>query len=444
MIISMAFKKALFLSLAAIFLFLGEPRAEEALLWSDCVKEAKENHPDLQSAEAKVSQARAAKEISRSAIVPQITGNASEVTSKGASFGSSGGSSPSDIQVGSSRTSRTTLDYSITGQQLLYDGFRTAYELSVAERNIKSAKYNYDVTSSNIRLRLRTAYANLIAAQELLKVSESIEARRKQNLELVRLRYEGGREHKGSMLTSEADLAQAVFDVRQSRRSIFLAQRQLTKELGRREFAPMIALGDFTVRESDRERPAFEALCEKNPLLRQLVAQKEAARYGVQSAKAQFYPQIYASGTIGNTNVDAFPDKNEWSFGTTLTMPIFDGGNTIATVSKARAALGQAEADERSGRDGVVYTLSDTWTKLQDAIDKVGVAQKSLEAAEERARISEAQYSIGLLIYDNWIIIENNLVTAKRNYLSAQRDALIAEANWIQAKGETLDDDYQR
>lgn len=205
----------------------------------------------------------------------------------------------------------------------------------------------------------------------------------------------------------------------------------------------MAVQDDFTVREPDRDRPDFDKLCERTPLLQQLIAQKEAAKYGVQSAKAQFYPQIYASGTIGNTNVNAFPDKNEWSFGTTFSLPIFDGGNTIATVSKARAALGQAEADERSGRDGVIYTLSDAWTKLQDAIDKVGVAKKSLDAAQERARISEAQYSIGLLIYDNWIIIENNLVTAKRSFLAAERDALIAEANWIQAKGETLDHDHE-
>ena len=64
-----------------------------------------------------------------------------------------------------------------------------------------------------------------------------------------------------------------------------------------------------------------------------------------------------------------------------------------------------------------------------------------MEAAQERARIAEAEYSIGLLIYDNWIIIENNLVTAKRTFLSTERDALIAEANWVQAKGETLDHD---
>ena len=418
-------------------------KAEETVVWMDCVEEAKENNPDLRSAAAKVGQAKAAKEITRSAAIPQITGNASEVTSKGAVFGSSGGTSPSDIQAGSRNRQSTTLDYSVTGQQLLYDGFKTAYDLSVAERNIKSSRYNYDVTSSNVRLRLRTAYANLLTAQELLKVSEGIEARRKQNLELVRLRYEGGMEHKGSLLTSESDLAQAQFDVNQARRSIFATQRQLTKELGRRKFIPMVAQGDFSIKEPDRDRPDFEKLCELTPLLQQLIAQKEAAKYGVQSAKAQFYPQIYASGTIGNTNVNAFPDKNEWSFGTTLSLPIFDGGNTIATVQKAKASLRQAEADEKSGRDGVIYTLSDTWTRLQDSIEKVGVAKKSLYAAEERAKISEAQYSIGLLIYDNWIIIENNLVVAKRNFLAVERDALIAEANWIQAKGETLDHDQE-
>ena len=431
------------ISMALLVFAACSAGAEDTVSWLACVQEAKANHPDLQSAAEKVNQTKAAKEITRSAVLPQITGNASEVTSKGATFGSSGGTSPSDIQTGSRNSYSTSYDYSISAQQLLFDGFKTSYDLSTAERNIKAARYNYDVTSSNVRLRLRTAYANLLVAQELLKVSEEIESRRKQSLDLVSLRYEGGREHRGSLFTSEADLAQARFDVNQARRSIFLTQRQLTKELGRSKFIPMAAKGGLTVREADPERPDFERLCETNPLLQQLVAQKEAAKYGVKSAKAQFCPQIFAGGTMGNTNVNAFPDKNEWSVGTNLTLPIFDGGNTIAAVSKAKASLGQAEADERSGRDGVIYTLSSTWTTLQDAIEKVGVTGKSLEAAQERARIAETEYSIGLLIYDNWIIIENNLVTAKRSLLSAERDALIAEANWVQAKGETLDHDQE-
>jgi outer membrane protein TolC len=255
------------------------------------------------------------------------------------------------------------------------------------------------------------------------------------------LRYEGGREHKGSLLTSEADLAQADYEVEQARRAIYLAQRQLTKELGRSQFVPVTAKVDFSVKEPARERPDFDKLCESTPLLRRLVQLKEAAKFGVSSAKAQFFPTIYASGTLGNTNVDAFPDKNEWSVGTTLSLPIFDGGNIIANVSKAKAALGQSAADERSGRDGVIYTLSNTWTQLQNAIDNVEVQKKILNAARERARISEAEYSIGLLLYDNWIIIENNLVAAKKSLVNAELTSMVAEANWVQAKGGTLDYD---
>lgn len=425
-------------------IFLGAAsytHAEEVLEWKECVKEARAQHPDLASAAAKIKQNIAAKEVTRGTVMPQITGTASETTSKGAVFGSAGGGS-STIESSTDSNSTTTYDYGATVQQLLFDGFKTSYDLSGAERTIIASRYTYDVTSSNIRLSLRTAYVALLTAQELLKVTEDIEGRRKQAMELVKLRYEGGREHRGSLLTSEADWAQANFEVNQAKRSIYLAERQLTKELGRSKFVPITARGDFVVAEKDRDRPDFEKLCESTPLLRQLVAKKEAAKFGLSSAKAQFFPQIYATGTMNNTNIDAFPDKNEWSFGTSFSLPIFQG-DIIAGVPKAKAAWKQAIEDERSGRDGVIYTLSNTWTTLQNTLDQVEVSRKSLEAASERAKISTAEYSIGLLTYDNWIIIENNLVTAKKTLLSAQQAALIAEANWIQAKGGTLDYDEQ-
>jgi len=421
--------------------------AEEMVEWKDCVKEAKINHPTLLSAMEKVNQAKASKEITRSVMLPQITGNASESTAKNANLNSSGTSTSTSSASTSTSTSKsrqnTTYDYNLTGQQLLFDGFKSSFDLSAAERNIISSRYNYDVTSSNIRLSLKTAFTNLLSAQVLAKVTAEIEDRRKQNLELVRLKYEGGREHRGSLLTSEADLAQATYDVNQAMRNIYLSQRQLTKELGRSSFRPMTAEGSFEVADPVKEKPDFEMLAATTPLLQQLIAQKEAARFGVRSAYANFFPQVYANTSIDNTNINAFPDKNEWSVGTSLTLPIFDGANRIAAVSKAKAVLGQANDDERSGRDGVILTMANTWTTLQNAIENVGVQQKSLEATEERAKIARAEYAIGLMSFDNWIIIENNLAATKKTLVNAQANALIAEANWIQAKGGTLDYDEE-
>ncbi len=433
-------RKRLTILLVLPLVFCCPPReanaADVAITWEDCIKEARAHHPDLVSAREKINQVKASKEITRSAVLPQVTGSAAENTSN-ASLQGSAGSGTSSGNGGAN----TTYTFGGEIQQLLFDGFKTSFQLSTAQRNIEASRYNYDVTSSNIRLRLRTAYANLLAAQELVKVTEAIVARRRESLSLVKLRYEGGREHKGSLLTSEADLAQAIYDAAQAKRSIYLAERQLVKELGGKTFVPFAAVGGLDIKDDERERPDFEKLSDATPLLQQLIEQKEAARFGLKSARAGFFPQIFLTGGESNSNTNAFPDQNQYSIGTSLTLPIFDGGNTIATVAQAKAALGQAEADEKSGRDGVIVTLSNTWTLLQNAVDNVGVQLKVLTAAEERAKIAEAEYSIGLLIYDNWIIIENNLVSAKKTFVNAELAALLAEANWIQAKGGTLDYD---
>ena len=120
-----------------------------------------------------------------------------------------------------------------------------------------------------------------------------------------------------------------------------------------------------------------------------------------------------------------------------------DGARTLRQIAAALCDeydVNQAQAEAQSGRDSVILTLEETWTELQDAIDKVQVQKKFLEASEERAKIAQAQYSSGLILFDNWIIIENDLVKTKKSFLDAQANALIAEANWIQAKGGTLDD----
>ena len=101
--------------------------------------------------------------------------------------------------------------------------------------------------------------------------------------------------------------------------------------------------------------------------------------------------------------------------------------------------MNQRQADERSSRDSVILTLEETWMTMQNAMETVAVQKKFLRAAEERAKIAQAQYSNGLISFDNWIIIEDDLVGAKKAFLDAQANAYIAEAEWIQAQGGTLD-----
>lgn len=408
--------------MAFVFCSAFAAHAGEMLRWQECVAEAVRKHPDLVSAQEQIDQAGATRTAARGLLFPQVSGFVNQASSK------------SETTIAAEAYS-----YGFTLQQLLYDGFKTSYDVAAASENIRTAQYSYSAISADVRSRLRAAFVELLRAQELSAISERIAQRRRQNVELVRLRYQAGREHKGSLLTAEADAAQAEFNVAQAGRNIELAQRRLSRELGRPAFRPLRAMGDFTVAADVRESPDFEGMAKNNPLVQQRASRREAARFGLRSAEAGYFPQVFANASAGRAATAWPPDTNEWTAGLSLTLPLLDGGIRKAEVARAGSALKQAEADERSGHDGVQVTLAETWTRLRDAVERVQVQQKFLEAAEARAAIARAQYSNGLISFDTWTIIENDLVQADQTLLDARADALIAEANWIRAQGGTLE-----
>lgn len=175
-------------------------------------------------------------------------------------------------------------------------------------------------------------------------MAKEILDRRRQSLELVSLRYQSGMEHKGSFLRAEADKVKAELDHLKAQRSIELYQRALTRQLGRSRFTPIIAAGGLFIEEIDRSKPDFERLVEATPLLKELVAQKEAARFGLKSARSDFFPQVYANAGAGRSDSSWPPDASDWSAGVSLTFPIFQGGQQQASLDKARAVYKQYQA----------------------------------------------------------------------------------------------------
>jgi len=400
--------------------------AEEILSWQDCLTEAKKNHPDLIYAAETVNKEKADRATTVSSLYPQI----------GATLGASTTESETS---GSAKTTTDTYSYGLSGSQLIFDGFKTINEAKAAGEDLKASEENYRFASSQIRFDLRTAFVNLLEAQELVRVTEDIVKIRRDSLILITLRYESGLEHKGALLTAQANLAEAKFALAQAKREIELAQRQLTKEMGRQEFKPLSVKGDFAVREGASEKPDFKEIANNHASVLQAAYQINSAAFGVQSAYGSFAPELSGSASTGKSSTHWPPEDDRWSLGLSLSMPIFEGGLRTAQLRQAKATYNQARANARSVRDAAIVSLERTWLTLQDALETVQVRRKSLEATIERSRIAEAQYSTGFINFDNWIIIENDLVSAKKAYLQAQANALLAEAGWIQAKGETLE-----
>ncbi|MFA5157137.1 MAG: TolC family protein [Candidatus Omnitrophota bacterium] len=411
--------------ISSFIFFQAEAFAVETLSWQDCIREAAKNHPDLIAAEEEVKQSQAGKTITASGLYPQVDASVTASTAR--------------TDNGVTNSNADSYGYGLSGTQLIFDGTKTIQDVRAASENIAASKENFRFTSSAVRFRLRTAFIDLLRAQELLRITEDIYDIRRGNLELITLRYESGLEHKGALLTAEADLASAKYGISQNRRDLEVAQRNLTKEMGRKELVPLEAKGDFKVSNIVKDKPDFEALVKNNPSLQQLVAQKNAAQFSLRSAYANFSPTLSGSAGASKAGSHWSPKNDQWNLGLTMSMPVFEGGLRLAQVAQARALLNQLRENERSTKDGLILTLEQTWAELQDAIENVEVQRKTLVAAQERSNIAQAQYSIGFISFDNWTIIEDNLVSAKSAFLNAQANALLAEAAWIQAKGETLE-----
>ncbi len=396
--------------------------AADVLTWEDCLKEASRNHPDLIASQQAVAQAGFDKKITLSTALPQFSADVSAATAKSKASGSS-----------------ASFSYGISGDLLLFDGFKTANNISAASENIKAAKENFRFISSSVRLNLREAFVNLLKTQKLMDLTQEIYKLRKSNLELISLRYESGTEHKGALLTAKANLSQAVFDINAAKRGLMTAQTKLSQELGRSEFSALSLQGELEVQENLNASPDFEKIAEHNPSLLQITAQKNAAAFAVSSSRGDFLPSIVLSGNAQKSDDHWAVQQSGTSAGIKASVPIFSGGANVARLSKAQSVYLQLQQTQRSKKDEVVYQLQKSWNDFVDAFEKVAVQKDFLAASQERAKIAQAQYTVGLVTFDNWTIIEDDLVSAQKAFLDVQAAALIAEANWIQAKGETLE-----
>lgn len=412
-----------FLPVLGLLIGTGLARAEDELSWESCLAEARKNHPDLIAAQAALDGIKSGLKEVNSARLPRLSSTA------GASVGKVSG-----------RARDEEHSYRLSARQLLFDGFKTANDAASQREEISAAEYNYLVVSANVRLNLRTAFVELLSAQELLGVTDGILSRRQQNEDIVNLQYQVGREHKGSLLTARANTARAASDYDQALRNVELGQIRLSQALGRDRFRPIKALGQLESGLADRLRPDFELLIENTPTLKYFLAKKESARYLLESARSNFWPQIFLDAGAGKTGADWQTDTKDWSAGLTLSFPLFEGGARKAALDRAKAGLQQANAEHRVEKNGLLLILARAWTSWQENLDLVEVQLKFLEASTQRSSIVGAQYTAGLASFNEWSIIEDDLVRDQKALLQARTNALIAQAAWQQAKGATLHD----
>lgn len=396
--------------------------AEDPLSLEDCLAEAAENNPDLIASRLAVQKAKYDYRASYGDMLPQVSANA--------------GNSRSQSESGEdgSATTRDSASYGVSASQSLYTGGRNRAAVDQSSATLKAVEADLGARRSTLTYEVRKAFAELLFAQEQIELSRTILKRRQDNLDLIQLRYEGGRENKGALLLTGASARDAEFGVAQAERFLRVAQRQLARVLGRDE-SDLIQISGKLEAVRPETTTDFETLAADTPAHRRAVAELRVARAGLDSAKSQYFPELSANASAGRAGEDWMPEQDEWYLGVSLSFPFFQGGKNVMNVRGAGAELQRVEANLRATDAELVLTLQQALADYIDAMDRTEVELAYLTAEEVRAEIGRSQYASGLLSFEDWDRVENDLISYQKEYLAGRRDAVLAEASWEKVQG---------
>jgi len=408
----------------------------EMLTWEDVLQEAKEKNPGIISARQSLKSAGLSYKSAFTNFLPQIS------ASGGWKKSSSITSFESFAEGG---RENEEFNYGISGRLSVFSGFKNSSKLKQGRVELEQEEARFNRTISDTVYDLKAAFAQVLRGQEAVSLSEEILKRRRENTEIVGLRYEAGREDKGAYLRSEADLYQAEYETSSARRNLRTQQTKLLKEIGRDEFEPhssneergevITVSGTFEVAPPEKI-VSFQELLVKNPDY--LVAKYgvDSAKYNLRYTRGDFYPQVSFSASTSQSGAEWPLERSSWNVGLSLSYPFFSGGREIYDLKIAQIDKAKSEENLREIRQEILSKLEQAYNGLIDAIENVKVKEKYLIASEERAKISRVKYINGLISYQDWDAIENEFINSKKSLLDAEFNAFVAWAEWKRVLGE--------
>lgn len=163
----------------------------------------------------------------------------------------------------------------------------------------------------------------------------------------------------------------------------------------------------------------------QRPDLASLEREVAATAAEIGAAQADLYPSLSLSGSVSVSASSLASASTLWSFGPSLSIPLFDGGKRRAAIDSAQASYQSAMASYRQGVRTVVRDV-------EEALLNLDGSRRRAERAETAAREYRSYF---LSSENNWRAGRTSLLTledARRSALSAEITEITLQQNRVQ------------
>lgn len=395
------------------------------------IKSALETNRDLLAATARIEQARARYRIQDSRRLPAVvaTGGATRTRQP---LGVSPALDTGDVEGAPATVTFNRFDVGVGISSFELDFWGRVASLSAAAR----AEYLATVAAQRafyLSLIADTAatYFEMVETEEQIALAEATAKSRREGLRIAQLRLESGVTSALPYRQAETLLTQAEQQLASERLALAQLRNQLAVLVGG-TVPKGLPQGLSLAAQGDQRRLAAGLPSDLLLVRPDIIAAEEqlrAARANIGAARAAFFPTISLTGTAGfsSSSLDGLfsSDNFGWSFGPSISLPIFDWGGREADLDLARAL----EVEQVANYDRTVQTafreVSDALAGRRYLADQVATLRRAVTAQERIARIARLRYREGVGSY-------LEVLDAERNLFSAQQQLLATERAWLQ------------
>jgi multidrug efflux system outer membrane protein len=356
----------------------------------------------------------------------------------------SGGAAIADVRTAQSKfipafeTSTGQVNASAVWALDFWGQYRRATE--AARANLLASQWAQQEVVSTLVAEVAAAYFQLRALDLQLEISKRTLNSRQESLRLTRILADGG--------------ATSLLDVRQAEQLVFTASAEvpsLEQQIEQQENLLSILLGQnpgdvlrgqtLTEQRQPPEVPAGlpSALLERRPDIREAEDQLIAANAEIGVARAAYFPQISLSGTGGFqssalSNLFSGP-AGAWTFGASLTQPIFTGGRLRSGVRLAEARQKTAVLVYQQSIQAAFRTVSDALVAYRKTREFREQEELLFQSAQDAARLSHMRYAGGVTGYLEVLTNETNAFSAELAVVQARQNELLALVQLYEALG---------
>ena len=305
----------------------------------------------------------------------------------------------------------------------LYAGGKIMAGREAAKANTQAAKQTSAAVRNELGFEVVRAFQTILKTRQFINATEAAVTAFEGNQAAAKKRLDGGTLLKSDELDIEVRLTQAREDLVRARNANTLAVLTLRNLLGIEsedfsvvEVAPVATVpigGDFS------HRPELAAASER----------ESAARAEIKGAKSGYQPRVSAFGSLDHdSGWVTGGDGNSYSAGVMLQWDLWDGFSSRAKTREAKANLESASEEKRKLRLALDFEVEQARLNLQAANERLAVTEKSVEQAEESAKLTRNRFEQGMAISTQLIDAESALVAARVRRAESESDQRIAVA----------------